>query len=195
MRRELLISFTGHLALLLIIGIITSRQKEQRKISRPGVITVQILPGSPKPQIQSEPKRKLIAELPKPVSLPAKRQPANPEPQSGKNGPNLLRRAGLGARIEGAAALGYNYYLQEMLERIEENWQDPFTGRTAKMKATVMFVIERNGSITEVKLEQGSGDALYDESCLRSVLVTGKLPPLPAEFTAPRLKIHLEFEK
>ncbi len=58
-----------------------------------------------------------------------------------------------------------------------------------------MFVIERDGQITEVKLERSSGEALFDEACLRSVLVTGKLPPLPDEFTAPRLKIHLEFER
>jgi TonB family protein len=191
-KRELLISFTGHLSILVIIAFLSARQKP-REITRPGVITVQILPGSRTPENPPEPKTHLVQPAPKPV--PAKKTPDQPAPQPKKAEDNVLRRAGLGARVEGATALGYNYYLQQMLERIAENWQDPFSGKTVIAKAVVMFTIERNGTITEVKLERSSGDALFDESCLRSVIVTGKLPPLPDEFTAPRLKIHLEFER
>jgi TonB family protein len=106
----------------------------------------------------------------------------------------VVRRQGLGARVDGASALGYNYYLSQMLDRIGANWSDPYTGRNRTLRATVAFVIERDGTLTEAAVEAGSGDQSFDAACLRAVQVTDRLPPLPSEFTAPRLKIHLEFE-
>lgn len=188
-----MISFTGHLALLIIMGIITTFHRQSRETIRPSVITVQILPRGTTPQTSSEPKTQLIPSTPKPV--PVKKEPEKPSPQPKKNDANALRYAGLGAKVEGPNILGYNYYLQQMMERIAQNWQDPYYGRNLSAKATIMFKIQRDGQIAEVKVERSSNDPLFDESCLRSVIVTGKLPPLPEEFTAPQLKIHLEFER
>ena len=102
---------------------------------------------------------------------------------------------GLGGRIEGAEALGYSYYLNAMLTRISDNWMNPYAGGPKVLTATVVFDIERDGTIKDVKIEKKSGDAAYDASCERALLVTDKLPPLPPEFTGPRLKLHLEFEQ
>jgi TonB family protein len=102
---------------------------------------------------------------------------------------------GLGGRIEGAEALGYSYYLNSMLTRISDNWLNPYAGGPQVLTATVMFTIERDGTIKDVQIEKKSGDATYDASCERSLLVTDKLPPLPPEFSGPRLKLHLEFEQ
>lgn len=101
----------------------------------------------------------------------------------------------MGVKVEGAEALGYNYYLAQMLDKIAQNWEDPYAARPTAFRTTVMFVIERDGTLSEIRVEKGSGDRTYDASCLRAVQVTEKLPPLPPEFTAPRLKIHLEFER
>jgi protein TonB len=193
MKRELLISFTGHLTVIVAIGIITRVVQKPRETTRPAVITVEILRGGPREDEKSEPATHLVQPLPKPA--PVKREAAKLKPKSEpKTTAEMLRRGGLGARVEGASVLGYNFYIQQMLERIAENWQDPQSRRFRKVSATVMFVIERDGRLSEVKLEQGSGDLLFDESCVRAVTVTGRLPPLPDEFTSPRLKIHLEFE-
>ncbi len=195
MKRELLLSFTGHLALLVVVGIVTRIVPWSREVTRPAVITVEILrSGIAEPKEGTEPAPHLLQPTPKPI--PAKKPENKPTPKTQtKKGDDVLRRQGLGARVEGAAVLGYNYYLQQMLERIGENWEDPVYGRTNKLKATVFFVIERDGRLTDVKLERSSGDGIFDESCVRAVLVTGKLPPLPDEFTTSRLKIHLEFER
>ncbi len=195
MKRELLISFTGHILVILAIGSFTQMMRKPREVTRPGVITVEILRGGVMEKKEETPARpQLVEPAPKPVPKPA--QPAR-EPRK-KSQPrsqdDVLRRGGLGARIEGAQTLGYNFYLQQMLERISENWQDPYQGRTKTLTAMVFFVIQRDGRLTDVKLERSSGDVLFDEACTRAVIVTGKLPPLPEEFTAPQLKIHLEFE-
>ena len=62
--------------------------------------------------------------------------------------------------------------------------------------STRLFVRERfSHTAIMVKVEKKSGDAAYDASCERALLVTDKLPPLPPEFPGPRLKLHLEFEQ
>lgn len=193
MKREFLLSFAGHALVLAALAVFTAARRQPDN-SRPQVITVQIMsagaPVTPKP----EPAARLVEPTPAPQPRP---QPKPPQPQpkpQPRSGSDVVRRQGLGARVEGANALGYNYYLSQMLDCISQNWSDPFQSRSRTFKAVVGFTIERDGTLTEVKVEQGSGDRSYDAACLRAVQVTEKLPPLPPEFTAPRLKIHLEFE-
>ncbi len=205
MKKELLISFTGHLAIIGLAGFITSTYYHRQKpLPRPSTITVQLFRGEPQEPPQPVTKPHLVQPAPKPapVEKPKEEKPkSQPAPAKKTQEPApkkqeaMFKHAGLGAKVEGVQALGYNYYLQQMLERIAENWQDPQTRKAGKLSATVMFTIERNGALTEIKLEKSSGDRLFDEICLRAVMVTAKLPPLPAEFRAPRLKIHLEFER
>ncbi|MGQ9679031.1 MAG: energy transducer TonB [bacterium] len=195
MRRELLMSFTGHIALLLGVGVATKIAPRTREVRRPAVITVEILrSGIREKEERAEPATHLVQPAPKPTQTPKVEKKLAPKPKDRKDD-GVIRREGLGVRVEGATVLGYNYYLQQMLKRIGENWEDPTYNQTRKKPAMVFFVIERDGRLTEVKLEKSSGDGIFDESCLRAVLVTGKLPPLPDEFTTQRLKIHLEFEK
>ncbi len=193
MKRELFISFTGHLVVFLTVGFFTVKQKSNQ-ITRPAVITVQILKGGAQEPETPKPTPRLIEPAPKPT--PSKKDAEKPKPKASKKGDDgIVRHQGLGAKIEGIQALGYNYYLQEMLERIGENWENLYHIGSQQLKATVVFVIERDGRLVEIKLEKGSGNEMFDESCVRAVAVTKKLPPLPNEFTAPRIKIHLEFER
>ncbi len=189
MRREILFSFLGHVVLLLGIAFV-SGLRAQRESRRPNVITVQIVnPGTPQPAPES-PTTHVVEPKPKPQIT------TKPEPKSTQEKKeNLVKKHGLGARIEGADALGYAYYLNIILNRIAENWLNPYAGQARTYRATVYFVIQRDGSVTDVKLEKSSGDAAYDASCTRALLATEKLPPLPPEYTASnQLKLHLEFE-
>ncbi|MEO0073322.1 MAG: TonB family protein [candidate division WOR-3 bacterium] len=194
MKPELLISFAGHAVLLAVI-VLLGAGRTQRDMGRPQVITVQILSaGRAEPQPVRETAR-LVEPQPAPTvrPKPQTRKESKPKPQS-RQGSETVRRQGLGARVEGASALGYNYYLAQMLDRISANWSDPYLTRSQSFRATIVFVIERDGTLREIALERSSGDRSYDAACLRAVRLTERLPPLPPEFTAPRLKIHLEFE-
>lgn len=188
-------SFTGHLAVLIGFGVGTKLAPRTREVARPAVITVEIFrSGMREKEKKDEPATHLVQPAPKPTQTPKAEKRSVPKAKEKKD-EEVIRREGLGVRVEGATVLGYNYYLQQMLKRIGENWEDPTNNKARKQTATVFFVIERDGRLTEVKLEKSSGDGTFDESCVRAVLVTGKLPPLPDEFTIQRLKIHLEFEK
>ena len=190
MKKEVLLSFVGHAVLLATLGIITGLGI-RRDTRRPEVFTIQIIdPGTPAP-VTETPKTHLVEPKPKPQATPE----TKPKPEPKKEEPKTVRtKQGLGARIEGADALGYSYYLNIILNKIAENWLNPYAGQARPHTATVYFIIEKDGTITGVKLEKGSGDAAYDASCNRALLATEKLPPLPPEFTGTRLKLHLEFE-
>lgn len=191
MTRDLLFSSFGHALLLLIAAAVTSRSPV-RDMRRPPVIAVRLPPaGEAQPQPRPEKKQAEVVE-PKPKAQSAPKPATQPKPVEQQN---QVRRFGLGVNIEGAEALGYSYYLTRMLEMINANWLNPYAGQAISRSATIVFLIERDGVISDVRIEKSSGDRAYDLSCERAVKVTEKLPPLPADFAGPRLKLHLEFEQ
>jgi TonB family protein len=186
---ELLLSFAGH-ALVVVIAALLGISRAVKDTRRPIVFNVAVVsPGTPLPM--TETKGTTLVEA-KPKSQAKAKVEAKAEP---KKGESMVKRQGLGARIEGAEALGYSYYLNVILTRISDNWLNPYAGDAKVLTATVVFTIERDGMVKEVKIEKKSGDAAYDASCERALLVLDRLPPLPPEFTGPRLKLHLEFEQ
>jgi|WetSurMetagenome_2_1015567.scaffolds.fasta_scaffold70340_2 TonB family protein len=195
---DLLLSIAGH-ALIIGIAALLAVSHAVKDTRRPIVFNVSMVSaGTPLPEA-AEPKGATVVEAkPKSQARPkAKVEAKTAAKAAPKKGDGMVRRQGLGlgARIEGAEALGYSYYLNVILTRINDNWINPYVGSAKTLTATVMFVIERDGTVRDVKIEKKSGDATYDASCERALLVTDKLPPLPPEFPGPQLKLHLEFEQ
>ncbi|MBM3322397.1 TonB C-terminal domain-containing protein, partial [candidate division WOR-3 bacterium] len=146
---------------------------------------------TPLPKTETE-GPKLVETKPKPE--PAPKPEPKPEPKPKPAGSSQVKRMGLGARIEGADALGYSYYLNAILARIAENWFDPYLGEPRRISTTMVFIIERDGTLRDIEVEKSSGDKVYDNAAERALKVLDRLPPLPPEFKGPRLKLHLEFE-
>jgi TonB family protein len=82
-------------------------------------------------------------------------------------------------------------YIQLMVRSIRTNWNQ---NQGASGKVTVKFVIRRDGALTLVDVAKPSNNFLLDQESRRAVLMTAKLPPLPAEYTNPTLTILLDFE-
>jgi TonB family protein len=81
-------------------------------------------------------------------------------------------------------------YIIEMRDRIRENWRNEgIPGLT-----TYKFVVQRDGTITNVQLEKSSGLGPLDFNAQRSLLLTRRLPPLPDAYTNPTLTVHLDFD-
>jgi len=87
----------------------------------------------------------------------------------------------------------YSYYLNILLNKIGQNWTNPFKGKNVVMKSIIYFEVDKNGNIYSVRLEEDSGNDLYNETAMRAVIITKSLPPLPDEFADDYLKVHLEF--
>ena len=197
---ELLLSFAGH-ALVVGIAAVVGMSHAVKDTRRPIVFNVSVVSaGTPLPEAAESKGTTLVEAKPKSQAKPKAKVEAKAKTDAkatSKKGDGMVRRKGLGlgARLEGAEALGYSYYLNVILSRISDNWLNPYAGEAKTVTATVMFVIERDGTVRDVKIEKKSGDATYDASCERALLVLDRLPPLPPEFPGPQLKLHLEFEQ
>jgi len=196
---ELLLSLAGH-ALIFGVAAVLGVSHAVKDTRRPIVFNVSMVSaGTPLPEAAESKGTTLLEAKPKSQAKPKAAVKAEPKPAgktaTGSGGKFGRPGLGLGGKIEGAEALGYSYYLNAMLTRISDNWLNPYAGGPKVLTATVAFAIERDGTVRDVKIEKKSGDAAYDASCERALLVLDRLPPLPPEFTGPQLKLHLEFEQ
>lgn len=87
-----------------------------------------------------------------------------------------------------------SYYLALILSKISQNWNNPYQGKRETVRAQVYFRIDKNGKLQEVKIENSSGDAIFDQSALRAVYEAKVFPPLPEEMKLATLGVHFEFE-
>ena len=81
-------------------------------------------------------------------------------------------------------------YLTTMASLIKSNWNSQVgaVGRTH-----LRFVIQKDGRIVDITVEQSSGVETMDLFARRALLLS-KLPPLPAAYSEPALAVHLYFE-
>lgn len=87
-----------------------------------------------------------------------------------------------------------SYYLALILSKISQNWNNPYQGKKETVRAQIFFRIDKNGKLQEVKVENSSGDAIFDQSALRAVYDAKVFPPLPEEMKLSNLGVHFEFE-
>jgi protein TonB len=81
-------------------------------------------------------------------------------------------------------------YLETMMARIQRNWD---SNQRVSGIVTIKFTIQRNGMITNVELERGSGYPGLDLTAQRALLNTRQLPELPAAYPNAALTVHLNF--
>ena len=81
-------------------------------------------------------------------------------------------------------------YLSTMRRMILSNWE---SRQGAAGRVHMRFVIQRDGRIVDVTVEETSGVQTLDLYARRALTLT-KLPPLPPGYTEPALAVHLYFE-
>ena len=82
-------------------------------------------------------------------------------------------------------------YLLTMTRLIQTNWR---SNQGQDGSNQVRFTIHRDGTISDVSVEQSSVSQLLDMASQRAVITTRQLPPLPAQFTGDHLTVHLVFQ-
>jgi TonB family protein len=82
-------------------------------------------------------------------------------------------------------------YLGQMVSIIYRNWdrQAPLAG-----SPIVRFVIQRDGTLTEITLKRPTGLFVLDNNAQRAVILTRAIPPLPACYPYPTFAMNLTFE-
>jgi TonB family protein len=102
---------------------------------------------------------------------------------------------GFGDQI-GMGNFPYQYYLQNIQDRISTSWfqslVDP--GASGTYRVTVYFRIFRNGTISAIETKEPSGLKALDLSAVRAVTTAAPFAPLPADYDEAYLGIILIFE-
>jgi len=91
------------------------------------------------------------------------------------------------------ASFEFAYYLQIVRAQIARNWTPP-AGSSEGTRVEVYFRVSRAGEISQLRVETGSGNGIFDDSAIRAVTITEQLPPLPLGYAGADLGIHFGFE-
>lgn len=97
--------------------------------------------------------------------------------------------AAVTAALEGGD-FPYTIYIDRMTTAIGAHF---FRPQAAAPPVIVYFVIERDGTIRDAKVEASSGNGMFDRAALRAVLESSPLGPLPFGYSGTYLGVHLKF--
>lgn len=190
MNRFYFFSFLLHTVLFSTLGI--STRSSFKKTPRIEVYKVKIAP-LPQPKVSGK-----MLNRPKPKenkreekSVPDKKKKSKSSQRKGlPDGlPDIIPEIYTGS----GRGFNYSYYLNILLSKIGQNWNNPYRNKDVILKSIVYFEVDENGLISNIRIENDSGNEIYNESTIRAVALTKKLPPLPQEFSDDYLKVHLEF--
>ncbi len=164
------------------------------------VVTKPVLKKKPKPALKKKPVIKPVVEKKVEPPEPEVEQPETvaqstpppqpPAPIRQQEPEQMLHDPGLIARLE-------DQYKLTLSKLIDASKQYPRRAQRRNMegKATVSFIIMRDGSVKEIRLVQSTGYKVLDNAVLEAIQsVSGKLP-LPAEINRQqwKFKIPLSF--
>jgi len=138
-----------------------------------------VIPKKPK-KAQATPKKEEQKEVPKPQTQP---QTAS-QPKSQASGYS-------GSISVDAAKFPYSYYTNAIVRKIGRYWQ--WSNEFGRLKSVVFFRIVKDGSVSEVKLKDSSGDSLFDEQAVRAVKLASPFPSLPEGYPDNDLGVYFEF--
>lgn len=95
------------------------------------------------------------------------------------------------------AAFGsrFAYYVQQLTSQVANQW---YTGmldpRAAGHRVYITFQVERDGSVSDVRIAQASGDPTLDQTALNAVRRIGSFAPLPDAYTGSHINVTYYFD-
>jgi colicin import membrane protein len=95
---------------------------------------------------------------------------------------------GGGGQVVGLEFLAYR---QQVISTIKSQWTNVIN--RPGLVARVRFGIARDGTVSDVRLEQSSGNPAYDSSVVRAVEHANPLPPPPARYVEQFREFVIEF--
>lgn len=214
-RNSYIVSLALHLAAIGLVLMLATRPATQiRSLQRyqpvrlvapqgrpgPSLGQTKVEPAKPPVQTKTEPKAKPLpkAKESEKQQISTKGQERTKKtgeaaPQTGTKGSTPGTGGVDNLRLDGAN-FPYPYYLSNIQIKILSNFKPVISAKEAEgLKSIVFFIINRNGNISDVKLESKSGHFLFDQEAQRAVLRSNPLPALPPAFGSDRLGVHFEF--
>lgn len=74
-------------------------------------------------------------------------------------------------------------YTDKVHQRISHNWRiPPGVPTDGSLAAGLSFRVDQSGSVFDVRVNRSSGNAAFDEYCVKAIRKSAPLPPPPSEF-------------
>jgi protein TonB len=171
-------------------------------------------PKPPEPKSDATKIPKFTKEKPLPPSRPSKTLENNtPTPDNavpyGKGGnpdlptgysPNPGASAGVATQGQGGGDFGarYPWYVDGVRSRIRKAWDqttiEPGVRAAHRAHAVMTFRINADGSVTNIRLFQTSGNQSMDYSAQRALLSLGSLNRLPNDYIGSYVDVTFDFD-
>jgi TonB family protein len=129
-------------------------------------------------------------EKPERVEKPVESRPAPPAARGVPTG----SPSGVGALSLDASDFPHAWYLRQVLQKVQGEWQRQNQVNEPSQKPLVFVEIQRDGSIRTPKIEQTSGNPFYDQAALRAIVEASPFPPLPQDWSRPSLRVMFRFD-
>jgi outer membrane biosynthesis protein TonB len=162
----------------------TPRQAEPVEQNDP-VVVEDALPLRDEP-VEEQPEEEAA---PPPPEAEATEQPTSPtpDPEAAEGGEDI------DVRMEGLQR-DYPEYYNNIIRQIDRcfRWQG-----SSDLRVTVRFVINRDGTVSDQDIVEGSGSFSFDIDALGAIECAGsrnRLGPLPKDFRADRLDVVFKFD-
>lgn len=147
--------------------------------------------NDPKLEAAQQKLRKDIRSLVDPLTVPTQAVPRD-EPKVVATQRDVTKPA-MAIQVPGADP-GLNQYLALVQNKISSQWVAPPVGLTGqRLQVIIRFRLDRSGTVTDVVIEQTSGNDYYDMAGQRAVLKAGPLPPFPRNVSERSLDAHFSF--
>jgi len=148
--------------------------------------------------------KKEVAKAPPKTKTPEPEAPANAVPYGGGGNPAIgygqaaqTGPAGAAGFGDGAFGTKYAQYVTIMNRKISQNWLKGLVD-SARISGTprvyYSFDIQRDGTITNIEMKQGSGVPTLDNSAKRALYASSPLPPLPPDYSGAKVTVSFYFE-
>jgi protein TonB len=140
---------------------------------------------------------------PEPQSLTTYRPPVGYKPdQIYSHTPQAASSAIYGTQGAGgidvgtASVLGNRFgaYVDLMRDRISQHWVTADVHASPAEKCKIAFTIARDGTVSDVRVSESSGNILLDNSARRAVMDANPLPALPSTFPESKATVELGFQ-
>ena len=140
------------------------------------------------------PKPSLLSgyQAPKPAAKPAAEAPSDQPSESASAAPS----SGNAATGEAGAGIAtdmpnfpYPWYISQVRAGLWAKWSARKPAEA--LESIIEFSIMPGGGITDLRVEETSGDAAFDLAAMGAAQDASPFPPLPRVFKEPFLKIHV----
>jgi protein TonB len=140
------------------------------------------------------------------LTPPAHPQPTKPEPDKAQAGDATGVRIAMSSTQTSAGTVSvgatdatfgarFAYYVQQITQKVAAQWYTNMLDPQANgHRVYITFQVERDGSLTHIKIEQRSGDATLDETALSAVQHIDTFGPLPDAYTGSHINVTYYFD-